>query len=158
MAKTVKDVLEATETKEGTKGFVTALLIVVVVLTTVEFLGAIEFRSAREKTWVSPDSTRHVLGFPSYDNAEYKLYIKSVGEYAGSVVLTAEKRDGWSFQGTFYRDDTVLIGNQRVTIKDINMDREKPILLEYYSLLDLKALLIIFLIVLAVATYYYWKL
>ena len=72
-------------------------------------------------------------------------------------MITAEKTDGWKFDGTYYLGDTVLIGNWRVTIKEINMDRDKPILLEYYSLLDLKPLLVIALVGLAVATYYYWK-
>lgn len=97
------------------------------------------------------------MGFPSYQNPQYKLFIKSIGEYAGSVVVTAEKTDGWEYNGTFYLGDTVLIGNWRVTIKEINMDREKPILLEYYHLIDLKPLLVIILIGLAIGTYYAWK-
>ena len=154
MAKTVKDVLEATETRETTKGFVTALLVVVIILTTVDFLGAIEFRNPTNSDWYSTDVT---MGFPSWKNPEYQLYIKAIGEHAGSVVMTAEETDGWKYNGTFYLGDTVLIGNWRVTIKEINMDREKPILLEYYSLLDLKPLLIVALVGLAVLTYYYWK-
>lgn len=154
MAEAVKGVLESTETRETTKGFVTALLMVVIILTTVDFLGKIEFRNPTYSDWYSTGVT---MGFPSWENPEYQLYIETIGEHAGSVVITAEETDGWKFDGTYYLGDTVLIGNWRVTIKEINMDRDKPILLEYYSLLDLKPLLILALLGLAVATFYYWK-
>lgn len=154
MAHMVKDVLSATETRETTKGFVTALLVVVAVLTTVDFLGVIEFRATSQSGWYSSDIT---MGFPNWKNPEYEIYISSIGEHAGSLVLTAEKTDGWRYNGTFYLGDTVLIGDWRVTIKEINMDREKPILLEYYKLVDLKILLVIALILLAIGTYYSWK-
>lgn len=157
MADKVKGILEATKTKERTQGAVTAILVVVAILTTVEFLGAIEFRTLPKQYWTSPDERKHALGFPSYDNPEYKLSITEIGEYAGSLVVTAEKTDGWSYNGTFYIDDTVLLGNYRVTIKEINMDRDKPILLEYYQLMDLKPLLVIALVLLVVGMYYSWK-
>ena len=157
MANKIKDVLEATKTKERTQGFVIALLLVVSILITVEFLGAIEFRSIPEEYWCSPDESTHVLGFPSYQNPEYKLFVKSIGEYGGSVVIKAEKNNGWSYEGTFYKGDTVLLGEWRVRIKDINMDREKPVLLEYYQLIDLKPILVIALILLIIGAYYIWK-
>ena len=157
MADKVKGVLEATKTKERAQGAVTALLVVVAILTTVEFLGAIEFRTLPKSYWASPDERKHVLGFPSYDNAEYKLFITEIGEHAGSLAVTAEKTDGWSYDGTFYIGDTVLLGNYRVAIKEINMDRDKPILLKYYQLVDLKPLFVIALVLLAVGMYYSWK-
>lgn len=157
MAYKAKDVFEATSTREKATGFVTALFLFVFILTAVDFLGAIEFRSISRESWFSPDETRHVLGFPSYTNPEYKLFIKSIGEHAGSVIVTADKSDGWSYEGTFYRGDTVLLGNWRVTIKDTNMDRENPILLECYQLVDLRALLVVGLIVLGAVTVYAWK-
>ena len=157
MADKVKGVLEATKTKERTQGAVTAILVVVSILTTVDFLGAIEFRTLPDPYWTSPDENRHVLGFPSYNNAEYKLFVTDIGEHAGSLNVTAEKTDGWSYEGTFYVGDTVLLGNWRVTIKEINMDRQKPILLEHYKLVDLKPLLVLGLIGLVVAMYYSWK-
>ena len=140
--------------RERIQGFVTALLIIVAVLTTVEFLGAIEFRSPTNSDWYSTDVT---MGFPNYQNPEYKLFIESIGEYAGSVIVKAEKTDGWLYEGTFYLGDTVLIGDYRVTIKEINMDREKPIHLEYYRLIDLKPLLVLAIIGLAIGTFYSWK-
>jgi len=157
MAHKAKDVFEATSTREKATGFVTALFLFVFILTAVDFLGAIEFRSISRESWFSPDETRHVLGFPSYTNPEYKLFVKSIGEFAGSVVVTGEKVGGWKYNGTFYLGDTVLLGNWRVTIKDINMDRESPILLERYQLLDLRALLVVGLVALGAVTIYAWK-
>lgn len=72
MADKIKDVLDATKTRERTQGFVTALFIIVFILTTVDFLGAIEFRTLPKSDWTSPDA---IWGFPSSKNPEYRLFI-----------------------------------------------------------------------------------
>ena len=149
-----KEVAEAFRMKGGVRGFVTALTIVVAILTTVNFIGRIEFRTPTEDKWMSSDGR---LGFPSWEEREYELEITSVGEYGGSIDVIAKKIDGWSFDGTFFVGDTILLGDHRVTLTEINLDREKPIHFEYYSLMDLKLPLVIFLAILIFMTVIAWR-
>jgi len=144
----LRDGIESFRTKEGVKVFATGIWVVATILTTISYIGAIEVRSLPQQYWAS-ESPRHVLGFPSWKEPEYKLFITEIGPNAGSIKVTVEQINGWRYEGTFYLGDTIAIDRWRVLIKEINMDRPKPILLEYYQLVDVKLILTVSLIVLS---------
>lgn len=144
----IRDIIEAFRTKESLRGFAAGLWISIAVLSSVSWLGAIEIRTPSETYWAPVSSKEHILGVPSWQNPEYKLYITSIGQHAGSINITLEKVNGWSFSGTFFIGDTITMGNLRVIIKEINLDRERPIRLDYYNLLDIKTPLLILLVLL----------
>ena len=148
-----KEAAEAFRTKERIQGAVSALTIVILILTTVNFIGVIEFRTTTKDKWTSSGKT---WGFPTWQKPEYELEITSVGEYGGSIDVIASKIDGWSINGTFFVGDTILLGNHRVILAEINLDRENPIRFQYYSLIDIKLLLVILLGVSIIVTVYMW--
>jgi hypothetical protein len=71
------------------------------------------------------------------------LFITSIGTHAGSIAVIAEQVNGWTYNGTFFVGDTITLGDFRITIKSINLDRQNPVELEYYQVIDLKPLLIL---------------
>ena len=148
-----KEAAQIFRTKERIQGAITAFTIVIFILTTVNFIGVVEFRTTLEDKWTSSDAR---WGFPTWETREYELQITSVGEYGGSIDVTVKKIDGWSFSGTFFVGDTVLIGNYRVILAEINLDRENPIRFQYYSLIDIKSLLVILLAISIIVTVYEW--
>jgi hypothetical protein len=150
---TLRDLINAFRTKESIRGFATGIWLVVIILTTVSFLGAIEINMPPQSSWVSP-SLQHVLGFPSWQQPEYKLFITAIGPHAGSIKVIVEQVNGWCYNGTFYIGDTITMGAYKVVFKEINMDRKSPILLEYYELVDIKLLLTICLSILTLYIFY----
>lgn len=153
----VKEIAHAFRTREGIEGFVTATILVITILTTVNFFGAVEFRTSATDYWVSPNTQTFVFGIPSVQNPEYRLYVFSIGVHGGSINIRAERVNGWFYNGTVFVGDTILLGEYRLLFKELNMDREKPICLQYYSLVDIKTPLVISLCVLVfVATCLFW--
>ena len=157
MAGPIKDTITSLDSNKKRLGFLTGVLVVVSILTGVEYSGVIEFREPTKEIWVSESEFKHVLGFPNYQNPDYKLYFKSIGEYGGSVLISAEKKNAWHYEGIFYIGDTVLLEEYRVTIKEINLDKEDPIGLEYYRLVDLTIPLIIAIVILGILVYDSWR-
>jgi hypothetical protein len=151
MASEFKDFLESFRTREGQRGFVTALLIVITILTAYSWIWSIQFQTAQADYWVSA-SKIPVLNFPS-DNPQYFFYTTGIGEHAGSVNITVQELNGWYYSGTFFLHDTVSFGNWKVQIEEINMDRPiNPIHLSVVSYVDGRPLLtVIFFILLVVA-------
>ena len=117
-----KEAAEAFRTKERIQGAVSVLTIVILILTTVNFIGVIEFRTTTEDKWMSSDGR---WGFPNWQEREYELQITSVGEYGGSIDVIAKKIDGWSFSGTFFIGDTILLENYRVVLAE-KLGSRKP--------------------------------
>lgn len=143
MSSAIKEFYKVVSSKEGLNGFVFALWIMITLLTSSSFLLGIGFNSGTTDYWSRVDPTTYVFGVPSYSSPDYKLYITSIGTYAGSITAIAEQTNGWKYNGTFYIGDTILLGDFRVMIKSINPDRPSPIELEYYQVYDLKPILII---------------
>lgn len=140
----LKEIINVFRSKERVQGFAIAFWIIFVILTSVTFIGAIEFREPIPgHYWASADPNNYVLGFPSWTNPDYKLYILSIGAHGGSTSIIVEQVNGWKYNGTFYVGDSFTVDGWEVTIKEINLDREKPVLLEYCRLIDLKPLLLV---------------
>lgn len=154
MASTIREFLKISGSKEGLDGFVLAIWIIVVILTSFSWLLGIELHGQSSTYWAESNPTKMSFGIPSYSNpSEYRLYITSIGEHAGSISVNAQQVNGWSYNGTFFLGDVITLGNYRVAIKSINLDRTNPIELEYYQTTDLKPFLLVSSIVLTVILY-----
>jgi hypothetical protein len=150
MASTIKEFFKVFSSKEGLNGFIFAIWIIVTVLTSFGWFLGIESHGQAYTYWARVDPTTYVFGIPSYDNPEYKLFITSTGTHAGSITVKAEQINGWSYTGTFYIGDTIALGDYRITIKSINLDRSNPVELEYFQVSDLKPMLTIAFIILTI--------
>jgi hypothetical protein len=152
----IKESFESFRTIEGQKGFVTALLIIISILTAYSWIWSIQFQTYSTDSWVSVNTITPVLEFPSTDNPEYLFYIKGIGEHGGSVNVTVNEANGWSYSGTFYLGDTVSFGNWKVQISEINLDRAKPMHLQYTTYADGRPLLTVIFVILLIATFALW--
>jgi hypothetical protein len=151
MASTIKELFRVFSSKEGLNGFIFAIWIIVTILTSFGWFLGIESHGQTTVYWSKVDPTTYVFGIPSYnDPTAYKLYITSIGTHAGSITVIAEQINGWKYNGTFYIGDTIALGDYRVMIKSINLDRPKPVELEYFQVSDLKPLLVIAFIILTI--------
>ena len=84
------------------RGFAIAFWIIFVILTSVTFIGAIEFREPIPgHYWASVDPNNYVLGFPSWTSPDYKLYILSIGAHGGSVASLLRRLMDGSIMGHF---------------------------------------------------------
>lgn len=151
----IKDFFESFRTREGQKGFVTALLIVITILTAYSWIWSIQFQTAQNDSWVSA-SRNPVLYFPSYNDAQYFFYVTAIGEHAGSVNVTVQQANGWLYSGTFLLHDIVSFGNWKVQIEEINLDRTNPIHLQYITYSDGRPLLTIIFVILLIAAFTSW--
>jgi hypothetical protein len=116
------------------------------------FLG-IEFHGQTTSYWAKVDPRTTAFWIRSSDDPNvylYQLYITSIGTNAGSITVIAEQTNGWKYNGTFYIGDTIVLGNYRVMVKSINLDRTNPVELEYFPVSDLKPLLMIVFIILTI--------
>jgi hypothetical protein len=144
MSSTIKEFYKVVSSKEGLNGFVFSLWIMITLLTSSSFLLGIGFNSGTTDYWARVDPTTYTFWVgSSSSNPQYVLYITSIGIHAGSITAIAEQINGWSYNGTFFIGDTILLGDFKVMIKSINPDRPSPIELEYYQVYDLKPILII---------------
>lgn len=155
MASEIKDFFESFRTKEGQKGFVTALLIIITILTAYSWIWSIQFQTAQGDYWASVSKTP-VLYFPSYQDQQYFFYLTSIGEHAGSVNVTVQNLNGWWYSGTFYIGDAVSFGSWKVQITEINLDRPSPVHLQYTTYTDGKPLLTIIFVILIVIAFISW--
>lgn len=78
----------------------------------------------------------------------------SIGKEAGSVQVLVEQKNGWHYNGTFYLGDTVSFESYHVKIAQINLDRDSPVLFEYYKTTDAKNIFLIGLILVAIYNIY----
>lgn len=155
MASTLKEFFRVSSSKEGLDGFILAVWLIMVILTSFSWVLGIELHGQSNTYWAKTDPTRLAFGIPSYDNpSDYKLYITSIGEHAGSISIIAQQVNGWNYNGTFFLGDTISLGTYRVEIKSINLDRANPIELQYYQVTDLKPFLLAVSIILTVLLYF----
>jgi hypothetical protein len=154
MASELRDFFESFRTKEGQKGFVTALLIVITILTAYSWIWSIQFQASQQDYWVSVGKTP-ALSFTS-QNPQYFLYVTDIGEHAGSVNMTVQQSNGWQYSGTFYIGDSVSFGDGKVQITEINLDRPNPVHLLFTGYADGKPLLTIIFVILVVVAFISW--
>jgi hypothetical protein len=153
MTSEIKDFFESFRTKEGQKGFVTALLIVITILTAYSWIWSVQFQLAQNDSWVGVSTVEPALNFP---NGQYFFYVTGIGEHAGSVNVTVQQANGWLYSGTFLLHDTVSFGNWKVQIEEINLDRTDPIHLQYSTYADGRPLLTIIFAILLVIAFLSW--
>jgi hypothetical protein len=153
MASTIKEFFRIFSSKEGLNGFIFAIWIIVTILTSFGWFLGIESHGQTTTYWARVDSVARAFVIFRSDNPNvylYQLYITSIGANAGSIIVKAEQINGWSYTGTYYIGDTIALGDFRVMIKSINLDRTNPVELEYFQVYDLKPLLTIVFIILTI--------
>lgn len=156
MASWIKESFESFRTPEGQKGFVTALLIIITILTAYSWIWSIQFQVYSGDAWVSANPTQPIWTFTSTQGTEYFFYITGIGEHGGSVNVTVNEVNGWSYSGTFYLGDSVSFGNWKVQITQINLDRAKPVHLQWASYADGRPLLTLIFVILLIVTLAFW--